>query len=283
MKTMTRDVVRAVLFAAFTAVLGLAQQAAPEKHVKDVRAEQPQKFIAASPLCQHVKLGVSGYIHPLEVDSATLETDLYSLMRNSDEVILASNFTDEMDAIAPSGEDAVEYYDIKVLRTFKGSHKVGDQVTYSLPRGGVYCGPKPLQGSASNSSATTATGGSDWGKIPLHGPYVLFLREARGEETQLTPGLRLAGGDGLQGMFALRDHYNNRTDKAAYTDCLDALPGGAAKCIAELEASQEMVRIPYNLDPMKAKYDTIPVSSFLKEVQSIADSQGSAGSASAAK
>jgi hypothetical protein len=283
MKTITRDVVRAVLFAVFTAGVGLAQQAAPEKHVRDVRSEQPQEFIAASPLCQHVKLGVHGYIHPLEVDPAKLETDLSTLMQNSDDVILASNFTDEMDAVAPSGEDAVEYYDMKVLGTFKGSHKAGDQVTYILPRGAVYCGPKPLHGNASNSAAVTATGGSDWGKIPLHGPYVLFLREARGEETQLTPGLRLAGGDGLQGMFALRGHYNNHTDKASYTDCLDVLPGGAAKCVSELEASQEIVRIPYNLDPLKAKYDTVPVSSFLKEVQSMADALSSAAPTSAGK
>ncbi len=80
-----------------------------------------------------------------------METDLYRLMQNSDDVILASNFTDEIDALAPSAEDAIEYYVVKVLRTFKGSHKVGDLVTYTLPGGGVYCGPKPLRGSAVNS------------------------------------------------------------------------------------------------------------------------------------
>jgi hypothetical protein len=85
-------------------------------------------------------------------------------MQNSEDAILASNFTDEIDALASSAEDAIEYYDVKVLRTFKGSHKVGDLVTCTLPRGGVYCGPKPLQGSAVNSGAVTSTGGSDWGR-----------------------------------------------------------------------------------------------------------------------
>jgi hypothetical protein len=52
---------------------------------------------------------------------------------------------------------------------------------------------------------------------------------------------------------------------------LDVLPGGAAKCIAEVEASQETVKIPYGLDPLKAKYDSMPVSVFLKEVESLAE------------
>jgi hypothetical protein len=273
MKTITRDFVRVVLVAAFTVAPGGAQHAEPDKHVKDIRAEQTQEIIAASSLCKRVKVGVHGYVHRREVDPAMLETDLYRLMQNSDDVILASDFIDEIDALAPSGEDAIEYYDVKVLRTFKGSHKVGDLVTYTLPRGGVYCGPKPLQGSAVNSGAVTSTGGSEWGKTRFQGPFVLFLRRSRGEETELTPGLRLAGGDGLQGMFALRDHY----DRVNYTDCLGVLPGGAAKCIAELEASAETVKIPYGLDPMHKKYDTMPVPSFLIEVQSVANSLASAG------
>lgn len=186
-------------------------------------------------------------------------------------VILASNFTDEIDALAPSAEDAIEYYVVKVLRTFKGSHKVGDLVTYTLPRGGVYFGPKPLQGSAVNSGAVTSTGGSDWGKTSFQGPFVLFLRRCRGEETELAPGLRLAGGDGLQGLFALR-HHCDRVNYTNYTDCLGVLPGGAAKCIAELEASAETVKIPYGLDPLRKRYDPMRVSSFLIEVQSVADS-----------
>ena len=186
-------------------------------------------------------------------------------------MILASNFTDEIDALAPSAEDAIEYYVVKVLRTFKGSHKVGDLVTYTLPRGGVYFGPKPLQGSAVNSGAVTSTGGSDWGKTSFQGPFVLFLRRCRGEETELAPGLRLAGGDGLQGLFALR-HHCDRVNYTNYTDCLGVLPGGAAKCIAELEASAETVKIPYGLDPLRKRYDPMRVSSFLIEVQSVADS-----------
>jgi hypothetical protein len=58
---------------------------------------------------------------------------------------------------------------------------------------------------------------------------------------------------------------------------LGVLPGGAAKCIAELVASAETVKIPYGLDPLHKRYDTMRVSSFLIEVQSVADSLASAG------
>lgn len=273
MKTITADFVRAAWVLGSIVALGVAQQGEPDKHVKDIRAGQPQQFIAASSLCKRVELGVHGYVHRREIDPGTLETDLYNLMWKSDDVILASNFTDELDALAPSGEDAVEYYDVKVLRTFKGSHKAGDLVTYTLPMGGVYCGPKPLQGSAANSGAVTLTGGSEWGRSRFQGPFVLFLRRSRGEETKLMPGLRLTGGDGLQGLFALRDHY----DRDNYTDCLGMLPDGAAKCTAKLEASVDTVKIPYGPDPLHKGYDTMRVSQFLSEVQSVADSQASAG------
>jgi hypothetical protein len=278
MKTITR-VLQIALVAVLAAVSGLAQQAAPQRHVKDVRAQQSQKFIAASSLCQRVRSDGHAYIHRREVNPGMLEADLFTLMQNSDEVILASNFTDQVDVLAPSGEDAVEYYDTMVLRAFKGSHKVGDLVTFTLPRGGVYCGLKSIQGGVGNSGAVTLTGSSEWGKRAFIGPYILFLRQSRGEETELTPALRLAAGDGLQGMFALRRHY----DRSGYTDCLSGLPAATAKCTAALEASQETVRIPYELDPLKTKYETMTVSSFLNEVQSVADSVGSAGQPSTAK
>lgn len=276
MKIITRDVVGVAWVLGSIVALGVAQKAEPDKHVKDIRAGQPQEFIAASSLCKRVEVGVRAYVHRREIDPRTLETDLHNLMRKSDDVILASNFTDELDALAPSGEDAVEYYDVKVLRTFKGSHRIGDLVTYTLPMGGVYCGPEPLQRSAVNSGAVTLTGGPDWGRTGFQGPFVLFLRRSRGEETKLMPELRLAGGEGLQGMFALRDHY----DRANYTDCLAVLPGGAAKCTAELETSADTVKIPYGPDPLHKEYDTMRVSQFLIEVQSVADSLASAGSPS---
>src|SRR5260221_6903527 len=100
MKRITRDLVRIALVAAFTVGSGLAQQAAAAKHVKDIRVEQPQKFIAASSLCQRVRSDGHAYIHRREVNSGMLEADLFTLMQNSDEVILASNFTDQIDALA---------------------------------------------------------------------------------------------------------------------------------------------------------------------------------------
>ncbi len=50
MKTITRDFVRVVLVAACIVAPGVAQQAELDKHVKDIRTEQPPEFIAASSL-----------------------------------------------------------------------------------------------------------------------------------------------------------------------------------------------------------------------------------------
>jgi hypothetical protein len=266
MRSITRGLARALLVVALTVATGLAQQSAPEKHVRDVRVEQTQKVIAASGLCQRVRADGHSYIHHRVVTAPMLETDLPTLMQNSDTVILASLFTDQMDALAPSGEDAIEYYDVKVLRAWKGSYKAGDLVTFELPRGGVYCGLKPIGNGVANSGAVTSTGGSDWHGGRGTGPYVLFLRQSRGDEMQLTPGLRLAGGDGLQGMFALGSKYDR--------DCAAVLPGGAEKCSAALDASQEAVKVPYHSDPLKTKYEGRRVPDFLKEVQSTADALG---------
>src|SRR5947209_5129666 len=108
--------------------LGVAQQASKEKHVRDIRAEQSQKTIAASALCQQVRDSGKAIVHRREVNPGLLETNLLTLMRNSDEVILASLFTDQMDALAPSRDDVIEYYDVRVLRSWKGTHTPGDLV-----------------------------------------------------------------------------------------------------------------------------------------------------------
>jgi len=267
METSGHGFARVIVLIATAIGCGLAQEAAPEKHVKDIRAEQTQEMISASPLCQRVRTDGHGYMHKREVDPATLEKDLTALMQKSDEVVLASIFRTQTRALSPSGEEVIEYFDVKVLRTWKGSHKVGDLLTFAMPWGAVYCGigPVPIRG-AGNASAFTMTGGFDWETIRYAGPYVLFLRHSRGDETQLLPGLRLTGGDGMQGLFVVKYGYSR--------ECTGVWPDSVAKCSSILEASPETVAVRYRRDPLKKMYEGMPVPSFLNEVQALADSLG---------
>jgi hypothetical protein len=118
-----------------------AQEAATEKHVKDIQAEQTHDMVVATALCQQIRASGHGELQEPVVDPATLETDLSALMRKSDEVVLVGPFRNQMSALSPSGAQAVSYYDVRVLRSWKGSHKVGDLLTFVLPFGAVNCKP----------------------------------------------------------------------------------------------------------------------------------------------
>jgi hypothetical protein len=143
-----------------------------------------------------------------------------------------------------------------------------------MPWGAVNCG-LPVHNGQVNSGAVTMTGGFDWETIRYAGPYVLFLRHSRGDETQLMPGLRLTGGDGMQGLFVVHSAYDK--------NCTGVMPDSVANCNAILDTSQETVAVRYRRDPLKKKYGGMPVPIFLKEVQSVADSLGSVGKESGAK
>lgn len=279
MKTITRGLVQTVLVVGIAVGCGLAQKKAPEKHVKDIQAEQTQDVILASALCQRVRVDGNAYTDIRKVDPATLEANLSALMQKSDEVVLAGHSIGDTNAISPSGKDVVEYFDVKILRTWRGAHKAGDILTFAVPRASVYCGTE-TDTDRSSLVATTFTGGIDWKGIGHTGPWVLFLRHSRGVEAQLTEGLRLTGGDGLQGVFPI---LTEKDPEVYSADCTGILPGGMAKCDAVLEASHVPVSVPYRLDPLKEKYDGMPVASFLKEVQAVADSLGYTGPAESAK
>jgi hypothetical protein len=268
MKTL-RDLTRLTLATALAVECGLAQQAQPapaaEKHVKDFRSAQTQAMISASALCQQVR-ETHSYVHRRDVDPLTLAPSLFTLMQQSDEVILASTFGDQTSALAPSGQDVVAYFDVKVLRSWKGTHKVGDLVTFAMPWGAVNCAV-PVKNGQANTAAVTMTGGLDWETVRYAGPYVLFLRKSQGDETQLTPALRLTAGDGMQGLFVVHSAYDQV--------CTAVMPGSATKCNASLDASREAVSVRYRLDPLKEKYEGMPVPQFLQEVQATADALGS--------
>jgi rRNA maturation protein Nop10 len=122
-------------------------------------------------------------------------------------VILASVFRDNVPAVSPSGKQAMSYYDVTVLPTWKGWHKVGDLLSFALPGGAVRRGMVPPEYGPDDSAAVAPD--FDWGDA-AGGPYVLLLHESRGNETQVTPGLKRAGSDGTQGRFALPARYDDR-------------------------------------------------------------------------
>jgi len=250
-----------------------AQQVVPVKRAKDIRAEQTPQAIYASPLCQRAREKGRLLTHVRVVDPTTLEPDLASLMENSDEVVLAGAATGNTVAVSPSGDDAVHYEDFKILRSWKGPHKVGDTLTFAIPSATLFCRPTGDPDGPSDFSTIDrddSWNGPGWKGSGL-GPSVLFLRQAQGEEKQLTPGLRLTGGDGYQGQFWAH------IPKEQYVEdnqCTGALDGSVDKCNAFLDKSQIPVSDRYIRDPMFKKYDGMPISRFLNEVQSVAESFG---------
>ncbi len=121
MKTIARSLVQTILIVGVVASCGVAQEAPPEKHVKDIKAEQTQDMILMSPLCKKSEAAhlpkPQFYAHLRDVNPTTLEKDLPALMQKSDEVVLVGRGNGETEAISPSGEDAILYIDGKVLRT----------------------------------------------------------------------------------------------------------------------------------------------------------------------
>lgn len=149
MKHETRDFVEAILTFALAVVGAAAQQAtapqiAAERHVKDIKAEQTDQTILASPLCDLVKANGGHYEKRHEVSAPALAPNLFDLMNQSDDVVVASDPLGLASAISPSGEDVGTYFDVKVLRSFKGHSKVGDVLTFGVAHGSVACEPPPV-------------------------------------------------------------------------------------------------------------------------------------------
>jgi hypothetical protein len=269
MPSILRNTGCVILAAAVAAGYSLAQEAFKERHLRDIEAEQPISAILASPLCKQTR--ESGQLvvrHTHDIDPSNLEPDLSSLMEQRDELVLASEAIRDATVISPSGEDAVHYFDVEVMRTWNGSHKVGDVLTFAIPMGGIRCQPMPNGDSKANFATVDKT--NDW-KGQLPGPYGLFLRQTQGAEAQQTTGLRLTGGDGVQGLVGLNPVTQPR-DLDKY--CNGYFPERVVKCNAFLNASEAPVETLYRQDPLVKKYDGMPISSFLKEVQSAADSVG---------
>jgi hypothetical protein len=286
MKTTISNLGLLILVVAAVGSLGMtqetAQSAAKEKHVKDIWAEQTREAQSASPLCQETiemrkRPKDSFNLHELKVDPATLEPNLESLMEKSDEVVLVGQDSASALAISPSGKDVAQYYDVKVLRSWKGSHKVGDTLTFAMPGGDLNCLTPGIPHQSWVDFVTIVEGGpSGNGSLPWGG-HILFLRQTHGDETPFLPGLRLTGGNGIQGIYTVPFSLHDQT-------CVATLPEDMKTCRAFLETSQIPVNAQYYAhDPLIKKYDGMPTSDFLRLVQSVADSLGYTSSAVATK
>ncbi len=206
-----------------------------------------------------------------------------ALMQKSDEVVLVGNSLRDVSVISPSGEDVISYFDAKVLRTWKGSHKAGDIITFVLPFGGIGC----TKSVVTNDLVFTETARKDmteFNPFSHDGPYVLFLRQSRGDETALMPGLRLAGGDGTQGIFAVHSDLHDcicasldHSSPACWAAWGAYYSAGndhdrIVRCNSGLNVDNGPLKSVYRRDQLGKKYEGMPVSQFLQEVQSVAGS-----------
>jgi hypothetical protein len=279
MKTIVRYIAGALLVAAAALGTGRPQSADHELRLSDIRAQQPQEAIFASAVCQRAREDEGHRVFRRDlIEPKTLVASLGELTKKSDEVVLAV-LLGSARVLSPSGESTATYYEARAIHSWKGTHSAGEILTFGMPYGTVGCGPP----GPNHSSVTVLMGeGDDWHGVDNNGrgpyAYVLFLRRSAGNETQSVQGLRLAAGEGIQGMFLIHVPVPTPSDPERY--CGDALGGNVQHCDAYLESSQGAVTVPYARDPLAKKYAEMPASEFLQEVQSLAASQGSATNAS---
>jgi hypothetical protein len=292
----------AILAIGMAAGCALAQQEAAEKHVPEITAESKTNHpqgVANSLLCQRAREQHPPYssfrVH--EPNLAKMEKDLAALMRASDEVVMVGTPLRWVTALSPSGEDAISYADARVLRSWKGSHKVGDVITLGSWQGTVTCGPS--HGEFSGTTVGPSPRFLYHMPSPTYspdGPYVLFLRR-RGEGSQIE-AFRLAGGNDVQGLFDLVPGQLISDRHSAYGSCFRAsydqlachsYPHGwspewcrdpqidaenIAQCNAAVSASKEPIFAKgFDEDPLRGKYQGKPIASFLRAVDTAADEQ----------
>ena len=261
MKTIMRNLTGTILVTAAALGTGRPQ----ELRLIDIRAQQPQETIVASAPCQRAQEAPRRRIYQhYVIDPKTLVHDLNTLMDMSDEVILA-RLLDSRTVISPSGESTATYEEARVIRNWKGPHHPGGTLTFGVPFGEVSCEPTGRLG-----GSTFLVDADDFG-VPALEPFdwvcVLFLRQSKGDETQLVQGLRLAAGEGLQGVFTIQvppaDHDEPERERSGNH-------WSWQRCDAYLKSGQIPVMVNYAHDPLAETYGGTPVSDFLRQVQSVA-------------
>ncbi len=262
-----RRLIASIAFAAVCAGVGVAQQAASEKSAAQIKVEQTPQSIAATPLCQwavkEVAKGEPMVVWPdgkpvvnqrqhSRPDSDLL--DLKSLFEASDEVIFAVTGP-FAETVAPSGTSAITYNDVQVLRSWKGEHKAGDFLTYTIPVGTANC----------PATRVWSLAGYEWGGGSFLS--VLFLRDSKDAEAQTTPGLRLTGGNGLQGAILLPYRTPMSATPWACKSFIafnpwnkDYMGHEIQKCNDFIDKSTDPIGFQSPKDPLAARYYKMPIS-----------------------
>ncbi len=283
-----RNLVAPIAFAMICARFCSPQQTPPEKSVAQIKKEQTPEVLAASPLCQWAAQEIKENTakgkqmavdfdnkpildRPIKDGHDSFLPDLKSLFDASDEVVLAAPTAPSLWAISPSGERVVTYFDVQVLRSWKGGRKAGDTLTFAIPGGAVEC---PWAGVSTSNPRYNPTGSVSF-------QTVLFLRQSTGTETQTTPGLRLTGADGLQGAIPF-------VSPTPFTSMPKACAGlwyvpeskdeEIRKCNEFIDSDSTGFALfgsPHDYDPIAVHYDHTPVPVLLRELQSLAESSGS--------
>jgi hypothetical protein len=279
-----RYLMAAVALVAASAGLGMAQQETPTKTAAEIKAEQTPDSIASTSLCEWAVEQVADSKAkgtPLSLwfnktpmldqrqnfthDGNLL--DLRSLYDASDEVVLVMAGFPHAETVAPSGRSAITYLDVQVLRSWKGIHKAGDVLTYSVPTGEAIC----------PAARVSSLPPAEWGA----GTYlnVLFLRQSKDLETQTTPGLRLAGGYGFQGQILLPFSTPMSLTPPACRSFVnftpwnkDAMDQNIQSCNDFVDKLSDPIAFQSRQDPIAIRYSKMPISDFLREMQSVAGS-----------
>lgn len=272
MKTIMKNLTGALLAAA---ALGsaLPQSATHEPSLNHIKAQWPPETLFASALCQRALEdpgeGTITLQYAAKVDPKAFVPDLNSLMEKSDEVILATPLSSAI-VLSPSREHVVTYDEVEVVRSWKGPHHAGDTLVLGLPAGELVCEPRPPSPQPVHLRSIRTPGPY----LSIPGVYVLFLRQAKGDETKLVQGLFPAAGEGTQGVFRIPvpafltgdDDYCASIGHSRVPNH----PNVVEQCNTFVQTSESSLEV-YPWDPLRKKYSGMPASDFLREVQSVAD------------
>jgi hypothetical protein len=263
MKTIMRYLICLAL-AITAAPTSRPQSAAHELRLSDIRAQQTQEKIFASAPCQRALQDQAVGWQRYKADPTTFVENLNTLMEISDEVILAGVY-DAVVVLSPTGQSVTTYNEVRVVRSWKGPHHIGDLLMFGVPYGSLTCELSP-EGTIMHRFAVD---GPYFSRANL---YVLFLRQPKGDETKLVRGLFPAAGEGAQGIFQIPVTVPLTINAEDY--CVGLADVNAQHCEAIMQTSQSPVVVPYAHDPLAKKYSGMPASDFLREVQSVAAVQG---------